>query len=258
MFGIEVCGAPEAKPSIFPFLMPEPMSQQIGDKRKATEELEKSDDKQLKLEESKSLDDATQTENNSKQPEKHMYFEPRKLSDVEIVYWGVTFHCHKFALISQCKYFETAFSDDPQAKRIEIPTLKSVLYVEPIGTAGFHHFLCIVHNMWLAVPLMLEIVGFLSHYFHAEQIEKMLQDRCKRSPISTFLSQVAVAEHYKWPDREFYKTKVVENFTYFVNNLNALKREWTMIPTEAQRDIFAMYINKLNLTIKIPKEMLTS
>lgn len=236
-------------------------------KRKASEAAldEKPDASNTQTETSiKSLDDDTAMQDESKSTlkvEKHVYFEPRSLSDINICYQNCVFHCHTYPLMLQCKYFETLLTGDTKAKCIEIPALISAIYPNPISVDGFQNFLTLVHDPLTKVAWVIGNIGFLSHYFQAERLETRLQDMATISQkTDEWLWQLVVAEHYNWPItiRKLLHTRVVDNLKYYMKKFHEHENHWNRLPVTTQRNIYAHYIHKIGEKIGMPVQQLTS
>jgi hypothetical protein len=80
---------------------------------------------------------------NSKDLE-HVYFEPKFLSDIEVIYNKKIYHLHQCVLMKESLYFKNMLEEDQVCAKIEIPILKEPIY--SIFISDITRFLKLLYN----------------------------------------------------------------------------------------------------------------
>lgn len=240
------------EPILFVAATPEPEEKEepISHKRKASEPLEKTTDK----------DEASKAQQAEIKSGDHIYFEPRCFSNIELMYNGVTFHCHKVLLAKKSKFFEVALTGDQKCHHIEIPELQTS-FKEIITPAAFNYFLFLMHDLYRPDAFLIEFLSsyaYLLYYFECDLMRENWAANNQFGGDSTSFIWLAIAIEYHWTEKLEIYDQVVKHMKYLLSNFECKKSiqdGWGYLNSETKIRLLFSVIDKHTL-LPIPTGML--
>lgn len=152
----------------------------------------------------------------SEQPQlQHVYFEPKFLNDIKIIYDNTCFHTHKYALVQHSKYFFNLFETNKYEDTITIPILNVLVYAKKILAKDFHDWLDIINRNYKIQQADITnteenpngkyacvCLIHLNHYFDCSKLQSNIEDLyieiAKIDPkANDILSDIYDAQEYK-------------------------------------------------------------
>lgn len=115
---------------------------------------------------------------------KHIYFEPKYLSDALLKYSDTYYHAHRAVLAGHSKYFYNLFESLPAteaANPIELPLLTSTIFAKAEITTDtmtkFLQFFYVADQTTLLCKdgCVLYMIDYLAFYFQCERLESQIQ-----------------------------------------------------------------------------------
>ena len=195
------------------------------------------------------------------QPGDHIYFEPRWLNDIEIVYGGIIFHCHKVLLVKESKYFSVALSGDTKCDHLDIMELQSP-FKEVVTPAAFQHFLQTMHDIYPVNSLMvkdfLSTYGYLLHYFECNDLRESWEATNQPPPQNVQFIWLATAVEYHWPEKKRIFDDTVGRMSYLLSNHAkdlTIQKGWKMLLSEIKIRLLLTVIDK-KTQLTIPANLL--
>lgn len=178
----------------------------------------------------------------------NIYFEPKYVCDIELVYQNTIFHSHKYILIEQSKYFETTFQLDQDCKRIDIPELKSNLLKEPIDIEHVEQWIGSLYSSFKtrATPPPKCILSYshLLNYFQCDTLQAYFESanyniRSNQDCVD-ILKRVLVAIEYKWKSVTTYISLTSRKLNDIIKRFDEpiVSDLWSSIPLEWERKIY--------------------
>jgi hypothetical protein len=210
--------------------------------------------KRLRLDEPSGKDETMKTEETKLEviEDKDIYFEPRWLCDIKVIYEGQVFHCHRYALVKDSKMLEATLSGDRECKQLEIPQLKNNINSAIITIKEFHDFLIAIHQINAVMQCDTIQLAYLLHYFETNALRSRLEKAClDRKEIGWHtITELTVATEYKWKRKKEIMEHVVEKLPFYMltfNQSTKYEEMWNYLPMQVQRDIFILYLHKKQL-----------
>lgn len=191
----------------------------------------------------------------------HRYFEPRFLSDFEVVYKGRTFHLHKVIMTQKSNFFRKIFENDKSCFRFEaIPFTESV-YGDAITASDLGLFFNLLYRESPLTPKdyecgsdcpkdihdcnfgkmdVLRLARFFNH-FEMESYEKLLARLFTDSTVgnTATLTFLAICCQYNWKDKKDELIDAVAQVEEFW-----LKEQWGLIPSDVKELVYKRKITQ--------------
>jgi len=168
--------------------------------------------------------------------DKHVYFEPKYLSDVEIKYGETYFHAHRAVLAMQCKYFDTLFQKSPETQLITLPHLFECPLQREKGIDAWdmERFLEFLYTQDIKrlnfgeTGMVPYSTDYLAFYFQCENLTKISQAStiewikslsCAEEDVECVIDLLYEAELYEWHDqRSFCAIAVAERLISLIGS----------------------------------------
>lgn len=168
----------------------------------------------------------------------HVYYEPKKMCNIQINYGNTVFHLHTVTLAQNSVYFLNLFEEsDMKESIIELPSMKDfcdktidVIYVKSFFDILYMYEPIQYNDLIDDEPkYSLFPLTYLSHYFQAERLEKNLMDvasefiaqRFGEENIPFILKLAIFSQYCKWTEIEDSIVKDIRNnikdFLSFIN-----------------------------------------
>lgn len=204
-----------------------------------------------------SLDEDQSNTGEIKAPLMHIYYEPEKLSDVQINYENTAFHLHMAIVARESVYFRNLFEEaDMNKEPIQLPQMRDFCN-ETIDEESVKYFFdriyqceSIVYKVGMINSPFFKLI-YLCHYFQVERLEKNL-----KSIISQFVklnsylgenvfSLLFCCQSCKWIENEKELVQfILCRFDYLRTSTTNYAEYWPKLNSSVKQQIYSAVLNR--------------
>lgn len=191
---------------------------------------------------------------------KHIYYEPRMISDIEVVYGTTIFHLHKYILLSQGGYFKNLIESYPKLKTITLPLVSGYNVNDEKLTMTDHQFTKWLNGIYFDDVNFEDVFNknwfdefyiflFFTNYFQSKELQEKFERHlehyiyeCNKNEMLDFdfiIFYLKMLDHYQWLGSIDYITNhIIDNAKYFHTSEDFNEEKWMTISVNIREEIY--------------------